>query len=186
MTTSQKKRKIIVILVVLLLVIIRLFSYRYIKAHHDFRKSIKVMTKNDSSDQISYYEVNSAGVHRKIKSFQSDPIQIYHVTDCYHSDIVSGKVKNLLTLDKAIKTDINDKKVLLTDTDKDVLTELSDIDHEIMKTKMININNETYVVVLLNVNLWSPYCLYHYDQKKKCLKEIKTFDGEDVIGIKLK
>ncbi|BBF42504.1 hypothetical protein lbkm_1186 [Lachnospiraceae bacterium KM106-2] len=177
MTTSQKKRKIIVILVVLLLVIIGLFSYRYIKAHHDFRKSIKVITKNDSSDQISYYEVNSAGVHRKIKSFQSDPIQIYHVTDCYHSDIVSGKVKNLLTLDKAIKTDINDK---------DVLTELSDIDHEIMKTKMININNETYVVVLLNVNLWSPYCLYHYDQKKKCLKEIKTFDGEDVIGIKLK
>ena len=56
----------------------------------------------------------------------------------------------------------------------------------IIGNTIIKVNDEYYVVVELNVNLWSPYELYKYSKEKNKLKLIYTFYGEEVIGIKNK
>ena len=56
--------------------------------------------------------------------------------------------------------------------------------HSIIGATIIKRNDEYYVVVELNVNLWTPYKLYKYDKKRNKLKLVYTFDNENVVGIK--
>ena len=54
-----------------------------------------------------------------------------------------------------------------------------------LHTKIFNIKEVYYVVIELNVNLWSPYELYYFNKDNGELKEIYTFNGKDIVGIKV-
>ena len=52
--------------------------------------------------------------------------------------------------------------------------------------KIMEVNEEYFVIVNLNVNMWNPYRLYHFDNDDIKLKELYTFDNKDIIGVSLK
>lgn len=52
--------------------------------------------------------------------------------------------------------------------------------------KIMKVNEEYFVIVNLNVNMWNPYRLYHFDNDDIKLKELYTFDNKDIIGVSLK
>ena len=80
----------------------------------------------------------------------------------------------------------NDEEVEMTDTIKKIINQASKIEHDIIMNKIIKIDDQYFVVIELNVNLWTPYEFYYYNNKKDKLVEIETFDNYDVVGIKIK
>lgn len=166
------------IFVILSLVIMFAISY-------DFTNSIYVITKDETTDVTYYYEINDKGKRRKTKQFEPEKMEEYTVDHCYESYIGNNKVLNRLTLDTCVIKDSRGDSVEITEELRNIITKVSELEHDIIKNKILNLNNECYVVVEFNVNLWSPYSLYYYDKNNQKLKRLYTFDGEDIIGLKL-
>jgi hypothetical protein len=152
----------------------------------DFTNSLFVLTKDENTNIINYYEVNDKGKRRKVDEFEPDKMEEFKVNNCYKSYISNNKVLNKLTLDTCIIEDNTGKSIEITDEFKKIVEKVSDINHAILKNKILKLNNEYYAVVELNVNLWSPYGLYYYDRDNDELKHLYTFDGENIIGLKIK
>lgn len=171
----------LIIIIVLITLLVSYLSYNYFSYKYDFTNSIYVITEDEVNSNITYYEVNDRNVKRKVNKFQSDDMIIYNAEyNCF------DRFENTVNWDKCLIFDDNDNIVEMNEYFMDIINLVSKIDHDIIRLKIISINNEYYVVVELNVNLWTPYDLYKYDKTNKILKLIYTFDGEDVIGIKIK
>ena len=152
--------------------------------NHNFTNSIFVITKDEETNKINYYEINSTGKCKKKEKFKPDKMQVFTVENCYKSYINGNKVLNRLTLDTCIIYDNKDQAIEITEEFRTIVEKVSDLEHSIYKNKILRINNEYYVVVEFNVNLWSPYSLYYYDKGDDKLKHLYTFNGKDIIGLK--
>lgn len=178
-----KSRRIIIILAIILLLVIALMIY--IGVNYDFTNSLYVMTKDEVNDAIHYYDINDRGKCREREKFEPDEMEEFTVKDCYDSYISDNKVLNKLTLDTCTIEDQTGNTVEMTEEFRKIVKNVAELEHDIFKNKILKIKKAYYVVVELNVNLWSPYCLYYYDRENDELKLLYTFDGEDIIGIKL-
>lgn len=182
---GRLKSKRISIILGIILFIVNLTLMNSCINHH-FTNSFFVLTKDENTNIINYYEVNDKGKRRKVDEFEPDKMEEFTVNNCYKSYISNNKVLNELTLDTCIIEDNTGNAIEITEEFKKIVEKVSNINHDIFKNKILKINNEYYVVVELNVNLWSPYRLYYYDRGKDELKHLYTFDGEDIIGLKIK
>ncbi len=61
----------------------------------------------------------------------------------------------------------------------------ADAEHWIMDLKIYELSGCYFVRTTLNVNLWTPYELYYYDEANDALIEIYTFDDQEIIGLRL-
>lgn len=68
---------------------------------------------------------------------------------------------------------------------KNMVTQVSKINRDIIGNKIFVIDNLYFVEVELNVNMWSFYELYYYDIKNNKLIKYYTFDNVDIIWIKI-
>ena len=173
------KKKIIIIILILLILII------YIIRKNDFSNSIYVMTMDEDTKELEYYEINDKKNARNVEEFKLDNNKIIKVKDCFDF-YINHDLTNTLTLDSCTLLDNNGEALEISNELEIIVKEISKIDHDILDTKIFNIDNNYYIVVELNVNIWSPYRLYYFDEDKNKLKEIYTFDGKDIIGIKIK
>jgi len=170
-----------------LLLIYGSFSFIF-KDLNDYTNSIFVITQDEHTEEINYYEVNYKLNSRKTKKFESDVEEIYYATNCFDSFVKNGDIENKLTLDTCKIEDENNNEIELTDEFQKIIKNVYKVqqEHSMFPIKILKIENNYYVVVPLNVNIWTPYDLYYYNQEKNVLKHIYTFSCEDVIGIKLK
>jgi len=192
----SRKAKILMIILLPLIITIWLFlfclfwcliSYSFLKLEkkNDYDNSIFVVTKDERNDLIRYYEINSYGYERNVDNFEYDNNELLYFNNCFESyiDRNKNKVLNKRT-NRCEILDKNKDNIIIDEKYDDIINKVSGLEHDIMESKMIKINDNIYVVVVLNVNWWSPYKLYKYDNNK--LKHLYTFDGEDVIAIKEK
>lgn len=185
MQKEQKKfRRIILISGIILLMAIFLLIYSSFNSN--FMNSIFVITKDEDTNIINYYEINEKGNSREIEKFEPDIMEEFTVNNGYESYISGNKVLNRLTLDSCVIEDKTGNTVEFTEEFRKIVEKVSELEQSIFKNKIFKVNHEYYVVVELNVNLWSPYYLYYYDRVNDKLQHLYTFDGEDIIGLKIK
>ena len=155
---------------------------------NDFTNSIYVITQDEHTDKINYYEVNYKANGRKTEKFDSEVEEIFNTRNCFDSFIKDGNVVNQLTLDSCKIEDEEKNLIELTDDFKNIIENVLVVqpDHDVFEIKILKIKNNYYVVVPLNVNMWTPYCFYYYNSNTHQLEHIYTFSCKDVIGIKLK
>lgn len=176
----MKFKKVIVCFIMLILILTIVYSlYK-----NDFSNSIYVITLDNNSN-VKYYEVNDRKKIREVKSFDSEELEVYTTSSCYNSyiDRVKNKVLNKLTLDEC-KINKNGEEVAIEGDLEKIIGLVAGLEHDIMKNRILKLEDDYYVVVMLNVNLWTPYEFYKFNKEKNKLELIYTFDGEDVIGIR--
>ena len=157
----------------------------------DYTNSIYVITETYDGKN-KYYEVSKNGDKRKTEAFVSDKYESYYLKDCLEAYINKDKNKVLNKFkEKSCQIISNPNGIIkyweLKDkTLKNIILKISELEHEKFSTKIYKINDNYYVIVNNNVNLWNPFNLYYYDKEENSLKLIYKFDGEIIIGIKEK
>lgn len=181
--SEKTKRRVSIICGIIGLFSIVFYAGYFILFKNNFETSIYVVTQNESDKKLSYYEVNDREYKRKTKKFEYKDNEIIILKDCFESYIVGNKVLNRKTEECRI-FDSNSNEIEKYEILENIINQISELEYDIFKAKIIKVNETYYIVVELNVNLWSPYDLYRYENDK--LVHLYTFDGEDVIGIKEK
>ena len=144
---------------------------------------LKVATRDKNSGYVTYQTLYE---NRKIKNsegFESDELTFYYAhTNDFRCEKIDGHLVNTL-----VRTDIYDeegKSIEPDDIIKDILQTVAEkTDHSIVDVTVILHEGIYYVQVELNVNLWDPTCFYRYDQDKKKLTLLYTWDNKEVVGI---
>ena len=183
-----KKENIILLclitIIVLIILIISFFPFirkyiNYLNNKNNFENSISVVTEDENSQKKQYYEINEYKNRKKLKNSFIYDNEIYNLENCYFSYINNNKVLNKLNEEKcnSLKTYSDDENII------NIIYKISNLEHDIISAKILKTNNNYYIVVSLNVNMWSPYDLYLYDKNLNTLILLYTFDGEDIIGI---
>ena len=147
------------------------------------KSNIIIVTRNRSSKKISYFEMNDNGDIRETSKIEYEKIDTLHLEDCFESYVDHNKRKVLnkfkeesCKVYKSNPKNEYDEKIV-----KDILMLTSKLEHDIYLSKILIVNGNYYVNVLLNVNIWDPYKLYKYENGN--LKLLYTFDNEEVIYI---
>lgn len=176
----MKKRLLAVIIILILIFLYTKIKY-YIEDSKYLKRTISIITENQDSKDINYYLIEHIGKIKKIDKFNNQSQKIT-VNGCYDDYILKG-IK--LNLKKCVF--INDKKeeIKINNDLKNIVTQVSKINHDIIGNKIFVIDNLYFVEVELNVNMWSPYELYYYDIKNNKLIKYYTFDNIDIVGIKI-
>ena len=158
----------------------------YSNKYPDKKYSIYVVTKN-KKEKLNYYEI-TVDNKKEIEKFKYDDNKIIYLQDCFQSYISyeSDRSKILNKINDECKTiDDNDIEIDKDEEINDIINDISKINHDIWGSpKIINVNGNYFVEVALNVNLWSPYDLYKYENGN--LYHLYTFDGESIVAIKEK
>ena len=160
-------------------------SGRVYKKYEKLDKNhLYVVTKSEYNGDISYYKVDKKLRLSEANKFDYEPLNALELSGCFNSYTDREENEELNKLDK--------KNCKIIDSENNKVSSNKDIDniiklvsktpHVIVFTKIIPINGDYYVVTLLNVNYWSPYTLYKYEDNT--LKRIYRFDGENVIALK--
>lgn len=174
--------KKLILLIIITTIFILILYYLNQTYEQNFNKSIYVITL-DNKNNKNYYEIGLKEHKRKTKKFISNNMTTYELKNCY--DPYNVEVSNKPTMDSC--KIYNDNKIVEIPEEFYVIIEqTSKIEHAIMTNKIMVVDNNYFVQVSLNVNLWDPYKLYKYDPETKKLNLIYTFNNEDVIGIKIK
>lgn len=151
-----------------------------------YKNPIFVITQ-DENNKIKYYKIDKTNNYIKTKPFISDPVSTYFIYGCTETYLDKEKGKFLNKLDeKYCEIERENQKERITQNFKDIIKSITTLEHDIWDKKILKHHNNYYLVISLNVNLSSPYNLYRYDTKTNELIKICTFEGEDVMGIKIK
>ena len=116
--------------------------------------------------------------------FEYEENDVLHLSGCFKSYIDHDKNEVLNKLDeKNCKVMDNDWNVINSNEDlNNIIKLVSNLKHDIILSDVVKLNDDYYVIIGLNVNFWSPYYLYKYEDNK--LKRIYCFDGEKIISLK--
>lgn len=141
---------------------------------------------SEKSYDTCYYSLYSNKKLKETEPFVADKTEVFTASrDCFSSYIDKRKNKVLNHLIHTELTDKNGNKVEITPIISSIFEETAKLEHDIMRMEIIKDNEEYFVFVSLNVNLWTPCTLYYYNQNSSKLIELYTFDYEIVTGIKI-
>lgn len=178
------KKKIILLITMILILLFVIFI---LIRKYDFNSSIYVITSNQSTNELHYYEINKWKYKRNTNEFKSNEIEIFKVdNNCYNDriDLENHMFLNQLIIEKCKIKNLENNIEINGYLEKIIKLVSKKEKHSIIGNTILKTNDEYYVVVELNVNLWTPYKLYKYNKEKNKLKLIYEFDGENIIGIK--
>jgi len=179
----MKKRVFLITLIICIVLGLCYFIYK-----NDFSKSTFVITQNTTTNEMNYYEINNWKYKRSINEFKSEELEIFKVdNNCYNNRADTEKniaLNQLMIENCTIKDNLENNIEIKGYLEKIIKLVSKKKKHDIIGNTILRVNDEYYVVVELNVNLWTPYKLYKYSKEKNKLKLIYTFDGENIIGIK--
>lgn len=146
------------------------------------KSNISIVTKRWKGETLSYYEINDQQEKRTIKKFKYEPNNALYLENCFDSYRIKYNKTNAYMEESCKVLDKDRNLVEYDDTINDIINLISNLEHAILESKIIIVDNDYYVDVAFNVNLWTPYELYKYENSK--LKIIYTFNDEEVIYIK--
>ena len=150
---------------------------------NNYDDSIFVVTKNERNELISYREINNYGYERTVNKFEYDNNEIVYFNNCFESYLGKNKVLNKRT-NRCKILDADNNEIIIDEKYDDIINNVANLEHNIIYSKVIKTNDNIYVVIALNVNIWSPYKLFKYENNQ--LNLLYAFDGEDIIAIKEK
>ena len=152
-----------------------------------YEQPIFVITKPEDKKKLKYYKIDRMNNYIETDHFVSDSFTTYDVYGCLKAYIDHDKNKVLNKLDdEYCEIKQENKNIEIAGDFYDIVNAMVSIEGDThFYQKILKYKNEYYVVVSLNVNLWTPYKLFKYDKESKQLVKICTFDGEDIVGLKI-
>jgi len=163
-----------------------------------FARYIDVLTKDDDgNDIIRCYALGAkktwAGENqfRQVDElFASDGMEVYEVNRSHCTKLTEEQ--DLLWQSKHWVSVIGqvEKDGELSEPDE-VMKRMFELVHEqaehwIINLRVYKVGDEYFIRTMLNVNLWTPYELFWYDAEKDELVLLHTFDGQEIVGIRLR
>ena len=150
------------------------------------RNYVYIVTESDYNGEINYYKIDGNNNVYESRKFEYKENKRLSLSRCFDSyiDHDKNKVLNKLTMNTCKVLDNDDNEVQYNDDILSIIKLISKLEHEIVSNDIVVLNNEYYVIVSLNVNWWTPYSLYKYENNT--LKKVITLDGENIIAIKKK
>lgn len=144
-----------------------------------------VLKQHDEQAQPEYYTVCEAGKVQKTEPFESDPVQIYE-TDigCFQGNDGENRQEQANVCAYMALKDENGEAVEVTPVFERIFRKAAENKHWIFTMNILQMENEIYVSVELNVNLWVPCVLSYYDEEKNELVEIMTLDDVKYVGLR--
>ena len=163
-----------------------------------FARYIDVLTKDDDgNDIIRCYALGAkktwAGENqfRQVDElFASDGMEVYevnrsHCTKLTEEQDLLWQSKNWVSVIGQVEKDGE-----LSEPDETMkrMFELvhEQAEHWIINLRVYKVGDEYFIRTMLNVNLWTPYELFWYDAEKDELVLLHTFDGQEIVGIRLR
>ena len=137
--------------------------------------------------ETRYYSLANNQRIRLSETFEPDEMTILTVPyDCFESYVDRGKNKVLNRLDHMELKDADRNPISVSDEQSRIFRHLAELEHDLMDIRFIETGGETFVYLELNVNLWTPCCLYWYDHEKDTLVLLHEWDAQEVIGLHLR
>ncbi len=143
--------------------------------------------------ETRYYSLAN---HRRIRSteaFESDQMTILTVPNtCFESYIdrtnrVFGRTTAVRNrLDHMALEDEDRNPVAVSAEQAKIFQHIAELEHDLFHIRFIETGGETFVYLELNVNLWTPCCLYWYDRETDALILLHEWDDEEVVGLRLR
>lgn len=147
------------------------------------KNHLYIVTKDDYNGDINYYKISKKLKLDKVNKFKYKKNKTLHLSNCFKSYIDRNRNVVLNKLDtKNCKVKDNEWNEIRSNKNIDNIIKLvSKLKHDIILSDVIILNDTYYVIIGLNVNMWTPYYLYKYDDNK--LKEIHCFTDEKIISL---
>lgn len=147
-------------------------------------------TSNMSNRKVSetrYYSLASGGRICLSEAFEPDAAAVYTVpNDCFVSYIDSGRNRILNRLDHMALVDEARNQVPVSEMHARIFQRIAELERAVLDIRLIETGGQTFVYLELNVNLWTPCCLYWYDRDADALVLLHKWDAEEVIGLRLR
>jgi len=146
-----------------------------------------VVDHHGGADTLHYYNIGTGRVKQECDPFEADNMTVYTVD---HSGLESyidrdkNKVLNRLLYIRI--EDAQGNEITPTPLMEAAVTCAAGLEHNIIGLHIFQHGGELFLQVELNVNLWCPYELYWYDQQNDRLVELYTFDGLEVVGMRIR
>ena len=142
---------------------------------------------NRKEAETRYYSLASNGRIRLTEAFEPDAATTYTVPHgCFESYIDRDKNKVLRRLDHMALEDENQNQVPVSETQAKIFHRIAGLEHCMYGIRFIETGGQTFVYLELNVNLWTPCCLYWYNDEADALVLLHQWDAEEVIGLRLR
>ncbi|MDO5095361.1 MAG: hypothetical protein Q4D65_02275 [Peptostreptococcaceae bacterium] len=145
---------------------------------------IDVITKDETTNELKYVAIHKHGT-RTIEQFESDEIKIYYAEHgCFTSYFKDNDFYS-----KLVRIALQDKDgnpIETNETIESIFKAADDHSSGIHEFQIIQVGEEYFALIKLNVNWSSPCNFYRYDKETQELKLLRTFDGVDVIGVRLR
>ena len=142
---------------------------------------------NRKESETRYYSLASGGRIRLSEAFEPDTVTIYTVPPrCFESYIDRDRNKVLNRLDHIALLDTDGNQISVSETQAKVFYKIAELEHDLMDIRFIEADGQIFVYLELNVNLWTPCCLYWYDRDADMLILLHKWDAEEVVGLRLR
>ena len=142
---------------------------------------------NRKESEIRYYSLASNGRFRLTDAFEPDTATTYTVpNDCFESYVDRNKNKVLNRLDHMALETEDQNPVPVSEIQIKIFHRIAELEHGMFDIRFIETGSQIFVFLELNVNLWTPCCLYWYDCEADALVLLHEWDAEEVIGLRLR
>ena len=140
-----------------------------------------------AASETRWYTLAGGQRIQPAEPFVPDDATVWQVPrECFESwiDRAQNRIRNRLV--SAHLEDANGHPAAPNDTVLGLLHCLEQLEHEMLVIQVLQAGNDYFAYVETNVNLWSPCTLYHFDRERQKLVELYTWNGEKVIGLRLR
>ena len=146
-----------------------------------------VVDHHGEDDTRHYYNIGTGRIEQVCEPFEPDDMTIYTVDrNGLESYIDREKNKVLNRLLYIRIEDAQENEITPTSMMEAAVTCAARLEHNIMELHIFLLGSEIFLQTELNVNWWCPVELYWYDQQNDRLVELDTFDGLEVVGIRIR
>ncbi len=118
------------------------------------------------------------------EQFVPDDAVFYDVPSSCFESYIDGDVLNRLI--KMELLDANGEHVEITETIEDIFRCIEQLEHDLWKVRIIEVNGLYFAYVELNVNWWTPCTLYFYNSAQQQLVDLYTWDFEEVTALRIR
>ena len=145
---------------------------------------IDVITKDETTNELKYVAIHKHGT-RTIEQFESEEMEIYYAEHgCFSSYIKDNK-----TYSKLVRIALQDKDETPIETDETIENIFKAADNYpsiIWRFQIIQVGEEYFALIKINANWMSPCDFVRYDKETQELRLLSSFDGVDIVGIRLR
>ena len=139
---------------------------------------VQVQTVHESDQTVKNHVLASELRIMDTEPFVPDSMQVYTVNSFSTGmdNMLQGPIR---VYDKARRT------VPVTREIDTICHAMRDVGHHVMECRIFRVGDEWFVSAMLNVNWWTPYQFYYFNQESGKLMLLYEFNGRDVTAVRV-